>query len=190
MPKRIFIAINLPEEIKNQLVVSQKKWPTLPIRWIKKENIHITLAFLGYLDEAQLLDTLKTVEKVISLHNSFSILLNKIYYGPPEKIPPRMVWVKIEKNSQLLALQNDLIKQLFSLSSFEYKEKEKREYSPHITLGRIKQWEFKKMNLEQRPKINELINLDFEVSSIDVMESQLKREGAKYTILEIFQLSE
>ena len=79
MPKRIFIAINLPEEIKNQLVVSQKKWPTLPIRWIKKENIHITLAFLGYLDEAQLLDTLKTVEKVISLHNSFSILLNKIY---------------------------------------------------------------------------------------------------------------
>jgi len=56
--------------------------------------------------------------------------------------------------------------------------------TPHITLGRIKTWEFRRMEPEERPEINEDINLNFEVNSIEIMESQLKRNGPDYTILE------
>jgi 2'-5' RNA ligase len=181
MLKRVFIAINLPEDIKNQLTAFQKRWPTLPIRWTKKENIHITLLFLGYLDQKQLLETIETTKRVAQKHKPFSVLLEKICYGPnPSR--PRMVWVALKRNPELIGLQRELEESIFSLASFKYKEREKRDYSPHITLGRLKRWEFQR--LEDRPEIEESVSLDFLVNSIEVMESQLKRDGAKYSILE------
>lgn len=204
MTKRVFIAINLPEEIKNQLIAFQKKWPTLPIRWTKKENIHITLVFLGYLDENQLSETIQTTKEIASNHKPLAVSFEKIHYGPPGKMPPRMVWVQIQKNPELLTLQKDLEKQLLSLPSFKYKSRAPqqdnrtlkkvqdkrggaREYSPHITLGRIKQWEFRR--LDQRPEIDEEISLSFAVDSVEVMESRLKRGGAEYSTLGSFLLS-
>jgi 2'-5' RNA ligase len=188
MPRRIFIAINLPEDTKEKLIDFEKNWPQLPIRWVAAENIHLTLLFLGYLNENQLLDTLKTAEKIASLYFSFSLNFEKICYGPPDKKPPRMVWLKTKKNPELLALQKDLEKNLFYLPSFQYKQKENREYSPHITLGRIKQWEFRRLEPEERPEIDKEISLSFPVNSVEIMESRLKREGAEYTILTSIKL--
>ena len=59
MRHRIFIAINLPEDIKKKLTDYQAKWLELPCRWTKKENLHITLMFLGYLSDEELLEILK-----------------------------------------------------------------------------------------------------------------------------------
>ena len=57
-------------------------------------------------------------------------------------------------------------------------------FSPHITLGRIKTWQLRQIDPEERPEINEDIDLTFEVKSIEIMESRLKRGGVEYTILE------
>ncbi len=200
MTKRIFIAITLPEDIKKKLVKYQEKIEGLfalpgnevshprPIKWIKKENIHITLLFLGYLDENQLLETIKITKEIVSFYDSFFIVLDQYCYGPPNKKPRQMVWVKIAKNLELLALQRSLEETLFSLPLFQYKQKQCREYLSHITLGRIKQWEFNKLEPEQRPKINEKCSLKFSVNSIKIVESELERTGAKYTILKTYNL--
>jgi len=199
MQHRIFIAINFPDEIKRELSDFQSKWPELPVRWTKPENLHITLVFLGYLSDEELPEVLKITKEVASKHKQFSINLNKIFYGPPKK-PPRMVWVEGEKNIELGNLQKDLEKSLLSSEDFlsaealakaEAKEdvSENRPYSPHITLGRIKTWEFRQIEPEERPEINEDISLSFEVNSIEVMKSELKRGGPEYTILERCSLS-
>ncbi len=94
MPHRIFIAVNFPEEIKKQLSDYQKKLITLPVRWTKKESLHITLVFLGYLNDDELLEVIRITKEVALQHPSFSINLNKILYGPPKKFPPRMIWVE------------------------------------------------------------------------------------------------
>ncbi|MBI4101693.1 MAG: RNA 2',3'-cyclic phosphodiesterase, partial [Candidatus Nealsonbacteria bacterium] len=47
MRHRIFLAINLPENVKKKLADFKSKWPDLPCRWTKAENLHITLVFLG-----------------------------------------------------------------------------------------------------------------------------------------------
>ena len=188
MIKRAFIAIPLPEDIKNQIVSFQKKTLGLPINWTKKENLHITLLFLGYLNEDQLSDTIEAFEEIISYHSLFSITLSKYCYGPPNKKLPRMVWIEIAENPKLLSLQNDLKESLFSLPSFQYKEKQNREYSSHITLGRIRQLEFAKLASEQRPNIDEDCSLVFSANSVAIMESQLKKTGAEYTILKTCNL--
>ena len=189
MQHRIFIAINLPEDIKKKLADCQGKWPELPIRWTKKENLHITLVFLGYLNDEELLEVCKITKEVASRNQSFSVNLNKICYGPPKKMPPRMVWVEGEKSEEFTSLREDLEKSLMTSEEVHFSS-EKRAFSPHITLGRIKVWEFRQIAPEERPKVSEEISLNFEVNSIEVMESQLKRGGSEYSVLESYPLPE
>jgi len=183
MRHRLFIAINLPEKVQNRLSSYLSKYQELPAKWTKKQNIHITLLFLGYVKDDEISEILKNTEQIVKNHNSFSLTLNKICYGPPKK-PPRMIWAAGEKSEELGELQVDLEN---SLSNLDLK-KEKRAYSPHITLARLRRWEFKKLDEEERPIIDDDIDLTCEVNSIEIMESQLKKTGAEYTTLNSFQL--
>lgn len=182
---RVFIAINLPENVKKRLAEFQSQWPELPVRWTKPENLHITLAFLGNLSDEEIAEVCKTTEEVASRNQSFSINLSKISYGPPKK-PPRMVWVMGEILEELTKLKNDLERTL--LENFTPHRNEVsgvgRPYSPHITLGRIQKWEFRSIDPEDRPQLETNLSFGFEVSSIEVMESFLKRGGPEYTVLE------
>lgn len=199
MKRRIFIAINLPEDIRGKLVSYQKKidrfftfdWGETSavklIRWTKKENLHITLVFIGYIREEELLEIFRIVKAVTSRNKSFEVRLNRICYGPPKKIPPRMVWVVGEKSFEFAALRDDLERSLAASEQVPFAP-ENRAFSPHITLGRIKTWQWKRIEPEERPNIAEEISLNFRVNSIEIMESQLKRGGAEYTVLESFSL--
>ncbi|KPJ71173.1 hypothetical protein AMJ50_03030 [Parcubacteria bacterium DG_74_3] len=178
---RVFIAINLPEEVKKELVNRQATWPELPVRWTKRENLHITLVFLGYLKDEEVFEVCEITKEIASKHDSFAINLNKVCYGPPKKIPPRMVWVEGEKSPEVAALKNDLEGSLLERVNFH---RERRPFAPHINLGRIRAWEWRRIEAEERPKVEEEINLSFPVDSIEVMESTLKRGGAEYAVLE------
>jgi len=176
MRRRIFIAINLPQDIKKQLVDYEKKWFDLPIRWTKFENLHITLAFLGYIREEELEEVSKIVKEVAEKSSVFKIVLNKICYGPfNNKETPKMVWATGEKSKEVVQLKKELDKRLGIL--------ENREFKPHITLGRIRKWDWQRIDLEERPEIDEDINFSFEVKSIEIMESHLKRGGPYYEVL-------
>ena len=202
MRHRIFIAINLPEEVKNQLVFFQKKWFDLPIRWTKKDNLHITLIFIGYVDDAETAKVCKIVKEAASGVPTLFLKLNKICFGPPGDYGPesgkvpRMVWAQGEENKELnklfITLENSLFKSDIETrgpsSGLQYRGRASVLFHPHITLGRIKQWDWRKIEPEERPNINEEISLNFKVSSIEVMESKLKRGGLEYTILESVEL--
>lgn len=188
MGHRIFIAINLPEDVKKQLSLYQSKWPELPCRWTKKENIHITLVFLGYVKDEELPEILEIAKEAASKNKPFSIDLKKICYGPTDKKPPRMIWAEGEKSKNLAKLQIDLENALQG-EIFNFKG-EARAFAPHITLGRLKSWEFKTLEPEERPEISEEISLSFEVNSIEIMESKLKPQGPDYFVLESLALEE
>ena len=189
MKHRIFIAINLPENIREKLADFRLKWPDLPVRWTKPENLHITLLFLGYLTDEELVMVCQTVKEIISKYEPFFITLNRVCYGPKSinEKPPRMVWVEGEKNENLRKIQESLEN---SLSQLTINRKENRQFSPHITLGRIRQWEFRRIELDERPQINEEIYLKFKVNSIEVMESLLEWRGPEYIIVESYKFQE
>jgi 2'-5' RNA ligase len=188
MRHRIFIAINLPEKIKEELLSFQRKFSELPARWVKKENLHITLAFLGYVKDEDIPKIIEITKNVAKNHSPFSINLIKVCYGPPKIKPPRMVWVIGEKNENLWKLQENLKNALMEMKITQLEE-EGRGFVPHITLARIRKWEFKQIEPEERPEIDEDVNFSFEVKSIEIMESHLKRRGAEYTVLESCPLS-
>jgi 2'-5' RNA ligase len=155
----------------------------LPARWVKKENLHITLAFLGYVKDEDIPKIIEIVKNVATKHYPFLIKIVKVAYGPPRVSPPRMVWAIGERNENLWKLQEDLKNALMEMKIPQLEE-ERKGFVPHITLARIRKWEFKQMEPEERPEINEDVNYSFEVKSIEIMESHLKRGGAEYTVLE------
>ena len=201
MRHRIFIAINLPEDIKKTLADFQKKWQDLPARWVNPENIHITLVFVGYVEDKGLEEIKRAVGEVVKKHPPFSITLNEICYSPyslrdaerrarlgiAEHRAPRMIWVVGESSDDFISLKNELEKELTKIPKIFFKP-EKRDVVPHITLARIKEWEWRRIEPDERPEVKEEIDLTFPVNSIEIMESNLKRGGAEYTILESFNL--
>ena len=180
-PHRIFIAINLPEEAKTKLLAYQKRWPELPARWTTKENLHLTLAFLGNTSDQELEEVCRAMKQVGERHNLFSVEFTKIVYGPDEK-RPRMIWALIGKSPELLALQEDVVETLHLA--------QEQNFTPHLTLARLRAFELSRMETEELPDVNEEISVSFEVQSIEVMESVLRRSGAEYTTVQSFMLKE
>lgn len=189
MKKRIFISIGLPDDIKKKLESLSGEISEsfinfndfCPIKWTKRHNLHVTLFFLGYVDLEELPEIFKTVERIVGKYNSFRINLKDVSYGPKEK-SPKMVWANGEKSPELGELQAELEKELLGV-----REPDNR-FTPHITLGRIVQWQFNKIEPEERPDISKDLSLSFKVNSVDIMESDLKRGGAHYTVLQSIPL--
>lgn len=186
MKKRVFIAINLPENIKNKLEEIQRKTENsfsyfngvCPITWTRKNNLHITLLFLGNIETEDLFEIFEKLENIIQETDQLEINLNSILYSPKDN--PRMVWVNGEKSKELKEFQEKIEEELFNRGN--------KEFNVHITLGRIKQWQFKRIEKEEIPEL-EQVDLSFKVDSIEVMESELKRGGAIYTTLKSFPLN-
>ncbi|OGZ79365.1 MAG: 2'-5' RNA ligase [Candidatus Staskawiczbacteria bacterium RIFOXYD2_FULL_37_9] len=179
---RIFIAINLPEEIKKELARFYDKWPELPAKWASKDNLHLTLEFLGNLNDVEIGEACQIAGEVAKRHKPFSVNLNKILYGPIKKMPPKFVWAIGESSEALANLKSDLQECL--LEKIAFRPEQSRGFTPHITLARILEWEFRKFDLDERPEINENIDLIFSVDAIEVMESEKKRGGHVYTVIE------
>lgn len=180
--RRLFIAINLPENIKNKLIDYSRKWADLNpkyIHWVRGSNLHITLAFIGYVDDDETYEICNIVKEVAKKHEPFFINLERIIVGPPHATP-RMFWVEGEKSQELADLQNDLEN---ALASGNLARKEVRPYRPHITLAR-----FKYEIVKSLPKVDEPFKAQISVETIEVMQSNLKRTGAEYTILESVNL--
>jgi len=199
MQHRVFIAINFPKGIKEKLYQAKNEYLDLPCKWTRRDNLHLTLLFLGRLNDEEVLETCEIVRETCSKHNPFVFELNKISYGPPPNPVkkqsfhgagklPRMVWANGIPSKELTMLKNDIENSLYNAPRFEKAQKglneENHQFSPHVTLARIKEWQLRQMEIEEIPQIDKEISLTFSVESIEVMESELKKEGPEYTILE------
>jgi len=186
MRRRVFVAVNLPENVKKRLKEFQKKFDYLPVRWTKEPSLHLTLVFIGYVTDEQMLEVCRVSREVAAKCEPFFINFKRIILGPSNK-PPRMIWVEGEVSKELGILKSELEKVLLNTNS-GFLRAEGRLLKPHITLARIKmeQW----WQIEPVPQIEENFQAQVPVASIEVMESDLKRNGAEYVVLEACLLGE
>ncbi len=185
MMRRIFIAINPIKGIKKKMVHYQTKYPDLPVKWTPQENLHITLSFLGDVKDQNIVRVINFTKKTALKYKPFFVVLNEICYGPSHK-KPRMVWITGKKSKEMGALKTDLERGLFNLPARNITTF-KNGYTPHVTLGRL-QKEFYQIKKEERPKIKRDVFLKFEVFSVDIIESRLRKGGSQYTKLQTINL--
>lgn len=171
MSKRIFTAIDVPPDIVDRLRKHHDR--ALPVRWIRPENLHITLNFLGDLDDLGEHQALEIAANVASRHKPIEIELTRI-------VPFRtMIWAEVKANKRLAALQADLARRF---SDARVGEPDSREYHPHVSLARSRE------NLESFAAGEPLSGMSFIASHIVVFESELHPESPTYVSIDAFEL--
>ncbi|MDP4009009.1 MAG: RNA 2',3'-cyclic phosphodiesterase [bacterium] len=183
--KRIFIALNLPHAIKQELLSLREQLHDLPARWTTVENLHVSLAFLGNKSEQELAQISTILQDVGKTQAPISLSFTNTMYGPSPK-NPRMIWAVLKPTQELLALQGTIEKNLALANFFEA---EHALFFPHVTLARLKDTEFRRMEEEERPTIEIPLSLYCNISSIDLMESMQGRGVAEYKSLASIQLT-
>ncbi|HBP01433.1 MAG: 2'-5' RNA ligase [Candidatus Moranbacteria bacterium GW2011_GWE1_49_15] len=173
--RKIFIEIEVPNQVKKRLVERTEKWQTLPVKWTRQENLHITLLFLGYVDESVIPDICLKVSEAASRIEPFDIYFDKIEIGPNTQ-KPQMVWFAGEASEELKNLYEAVEKEL------DIFQTGKKEFRPHVTLGRIRKakWE----SLKDKPEIDEQFKVAMSVDNILVMESKGEEGGQEYHVIE------
>ncbi len=164
---RLFLAIDLPENIQDQ--VTNLQCPELEqVRWSKTPQLHITLVFLGEQPEASLDEIIEAVSEIS--FEPFELYLSQI-----DHFRSGIIWLGVEGCEPLQRLQKSLSHKIRQLGI----SLEQRKYTPHITLGRCKQI---------TPDILEAVaykalgfNQRFTVDSFQLKSSVLRADGAAYT---------
>jgi RNA 2',3'-cyclic 3'-phosphodiesterase len=128
-----FYAVPLPDETKEQMAewASEVK-RALPFqRWVHPEDVHITLAFLGGTEEAQLERSIERIREVTEGTPPFSLETRRLgIFGNP--LSPRILWTDVSSSSSLLALRDNV----YSACQQEGYELDNRPFNPHITIAR------------------------------------------------------
>ncbi|MFZ1400975.1 MAG: RNA 2',3'-cyclic phosphodiesterase [Candidatus Promineifilaceae bacterium] len=175
---RLFIAIELPEGVKEALaetaVSLTKNVPAGAIRWVGREQMHLTLRFLGDTAVAQLPALHDELTQLAARHQPFQLRLRGVGAFPNAK-RPRVVWAGLAGElARLQTMQAALEDRVVALGW----AREKRPFNPHLTLGRVK-------DVGPARGLNwgvDLAEVGFGVTAVQLVQSELRPSGPLYTV--------
>ncbi|HCR72770.1 MAG TPA: RNA 2',3'-cyclic phosphodiesterase [Anaerolineae bacterium] len=188
---RAFIALDLPQPIQDSIKKESSRLQKIlgqeTIRWTSIQNMHLTLKFLGNIPNNHV-DFLKQMLTQLSdSHAAFDLQIGGIGSFPSGKLI-RVLWLGIQPAAELTSLQRDVDA---GTSRLGY-EKEARAFSPHLTLGRVKQ----NIHPNEMQKIRNAIQTfqlgkipSARVDSVHLYQSDLHQNGSVYTKLFSAKLS-
>ena len=176
---RLFIAIELPDDLKRLLGRLRSDIPGA--RWVPTEQIHLTMAFLGEVEESTQ-ERLKGELARIYVP-AFQLRFTGIGCFPNPR-RPRVVWIGLEPEALLTELAARVREAVLTCGI----PQEERPFSPHITLARLKVPSFREIGVlieqHQKQKLP-----PFQVREFKLFESRLTPQGAIHTPLNVFSLS-
>lgn len=177
---RAFIAIELSEEAKKALAELQAEFikSEADVKWVKPENIHITLKFLGNITEEQKEKIQEILDDNLKGFNSFKIGLQGVGAFPKPNYP-RVVWVGTTGEEQLKPIAK-LIDEKINKLGFP---KEERAFKSHLTFARVRSGRNKDKLTEALKKFEAFSGPEFLVDAVCLLQSALTPQGSIYTLL-------
>lgn len=190
---RAFIAIDLPEDLRrglgDRIDRLRDAMPGVPIRWMRPEAIHLTLRFLGDTGLDQLPELKQSLDNLAGAMPDFAISVGGLGCFPnPQR--PRVLWLGVQEESGvLISLQKEVEAMCRELGF----PGEKKRFSPHLTLGRIRAGR----ELSAAAELGRILRADGEdhlaqvrVEEVVLLRSELKPTGAVYSRLATARLRE
>lgn len=182
---RLFVALEIPSVVRQNLITLLDSFRALTRepRWVRAENLHVTLKFIGEVAEAKL-DAIRSTLGEIHSGQAITLEFRGLGFFPNEK-HPRVLWAGMEASARLKTLAENVEGTMEKLGI----PREKREFSPHLTLARF-----------ERPRLPEALrklitdNQQLEFGSLrtkefHLIQSKLKPTGAEYTTIATFQFA-
>lgn len=183
---RCFIAVDLPEQVKDILAEIRQRFKAWPakVKWVERRNLHLTLKFLGDVTDPQISSIKAALARICSGRRKFEVFARGFGAFPTVR-SPKVIWAGVHDPAGELkqfwsAIEDDAGKLGFPA--------EARPFSPHLTLGRVK-------DLRPAPGfidiLRELKPVDavIPVTEVRLMQSLLSGHGPAYSSLGNFMLS-
>jgi RNA 2',3'-cyclic 3'-phosphodiesterase len=176
---RTFIAIEIPESIKAKMAEIQAalRKSGADVGWTRPEGIHLTLKFLGPVEAGMVEDISDALEAALGGEKAFSLEVTGIGVFPSPRAP-RVIWIGL--GGELDAAKSLYEKVESVCEGFEF-AREKRAFTPHLTLGRVRSHKGVGALMKEAEKYEKVELGSFTASSVSVMKSELKPSGAVYT---------
>lgn len=179
---RSFIAIDLPDHVKSEIFKKVKNLYGKKLFYgniTDKNNLHLTLRFLGEVSSDKTEEAIKKIREMKL--KKFSCSTGKIGFFDDEN-HIRIIWIELVSD-EFKKIDSEISKTLTDFPS-DYKE-----FSPHVTMVRVKSVTNRKDLIEALQKIS-LRRIDFDVNEICLMKSELRKEGPKYKVVEKIGLAD
>ncbi len=179
---RCFIAIPVPERIRERCLEIQTSLQdsSSVCRWVDPKNFHLTLNFLGEIDELQLVSACQIVKKLTKNHPPFQISLTGVGCFPNLR-RPKVLWIGVNLGADIcIQLQSELSNHLAEEMGYR---PEDRKFHPHLTMARIGT---QSENLSWPGILKPYESQEFgewNVDEIVVMESDFSRSSPDYHVL-------
>lgn len=183
---RLFIACKLERNILEKAIEIQNELKKLnaDIKWVEPENMHLTLKFLGAMNEISLEAVFAQLQAVARKHICFDLTVESMGAFPRAQ-NPRVIWLGASCGTDKLTLLAQDIEE--SLKSFNMPVDEK-EFSSHLTLGRMRTPKNKERLADVLEKNNNILIGTMEIKYFTLFQSQLTKQGPVYTDLNTFML--
>ncbi|MFW6287174.1 MAG: RNA 2',3'-cyclic phosphodiesterase [bacterium] len=182
---RLFIAINLTDEIKddinNQLIDLKRELSTFSLKWVKAENMHITLKFLGDVSEDKLKILYNKMDQAAEIIKQQSVKTGEIAAFPHLGYP-RILYLGLQERNEELIKLHSLLEDSLQSAGFKH---DKNTYTPHITLARTKRsTDMKKLSYRLKTYLQgehkKIPTKSINIEKIFLMKSILRKEGPIY----------
>jgi RNA 2',3'-cyclic 3'-phosphodiesterase len=181
--KRLFAAIKIHPSVTFISLLYQFKQALRNenIKWVEPQNIHITLKFFGETEDFKIKGIIDQLTDVASRHEPFDFSIKGTgIFG--SSYNPRVIWFGISERDELINLSNDVLNSMAKIGW----ERDRQNFVPHLTAGRIK-------HISDKVKLNEVIekykNIEIQevkTNAFYLYESILRTQGPIYNILETF----
>jgi 2'-5' RNA ligase len=188
---RAFIAVEIPPTVQKAIETRtgglRKAADSSLVRWVKTGNVHLTLKFLGDVSPANLPFLTQMLTAEAAQHRSFEIEVSTLGCFPSSK-RPRVIWIDVQAPAGMAALQHCIESAAERLGY----ESEDRGFSPHLTIGRVRQ-HLPPDGVQRIHDAFEACRIGLlgkvEVDSVHLMKSDLQPGGSVYTKLFSARLS-
>lgn len=179
---RLFVALEVPAEVRERFAdfLKQLRARSTQPRWVRPENLHVTLKFIGEVPPEKL-SAIRAALATVRSDKAVTIDFRGLSFFPDEKYP-RVFWAGLNASPNLKTLATDIDHATEKLGI----PPEKRPFSPHLTLARF---QAPRLPEEIRTIVQENDAREFgslRTREFQLIESKLKPSGAEYTTLESF----
>jgi len=188
---RLFVAISLPENVKDEIEKAQKELRTaLPgefVRWTKREQFHLTLKFLGNVAESRVAELIDAVRVACLGFAALQLRAERIGFFPDMRFP-RVAWAWVHDGKDVLPRLQQAIEA--NVKNFSL-EKSEQKFTGHVTLGRIQSIHRRQAEILAKQALNMADRFfgEWMADKVELIRSELLPGGSRYTTLAAIPLS-